>query len=319
MSVITEDGFVFQASGALKREDLFPIREVARMTGVNPVTLRAWERRYGLIQPTRTESGHRLYSLSDIEKVRSILAWIERGVAVSKVGKILAKTESVQPVSTLISSDLVMADHARWQQQVADAVGNFDDVELDRVYGQVFSTYSVPIVFQDILMPLWRRMLHRQPEFGQISEWVFLDGFLRSRIIQRLLLKREGQSPRVLVCALAGQCRELELLVTALFLSKADVGVRALSIGLPFNELALVCQKIQPLALVLVSNHAPLPDLPKRLGKLAMSLDCPLMLAGDASDLAQESLAGSSIGCLGNEGTVMRQRLRQFLEGNLDT
>nr|BFE94286.1 hypothetical protein GCM10020185_48220 [Pseudomonas brassicacearum subsp. brassicacearum] len=70
--------------------------------------------------------------------MRSILAWIERGVAVSKVGKILAKTESVQPVSTLISSDLVRADHARWQQQVADAVSNFDDVELDRVYGQVF-------------------------------------------------------------------------------------------------------------------------------------------------------------------------------------
>lgn len=50
-----------------------------------------------------------------------------------------------------------------------------------------------------------------------------------------------------------------------------------------------------------------------------MSLDCPLMLAGDASDLAQESLAGSSVACLGNEGTVMRQRLRQFLAGNLDT
>jgi hypothetical protein len=43
------------------------------------------------------------------------------------------------------------------------------------------------------------------------------------------------------------------------------------------------------------------------------------MLAGDASDLVQESLAGSSIGCLGNEGMVMRQRLKQFLTGNLDT
>lgn len=319
MSVITDDNFVFPTSSTLKREDLFPIREVARLTGVNPVTLRAWERRYGLIQPTRTESGHRLYSLSDIEKVRSILAWIERGVAVSKVGKILAKTESVQPVSSLISSDLVKADYAEWQQQVADAVGNFDDVELDHIYGQIFATYSVPIIFQDILMPLWRQLLQRQQEFGQTSEWVFLDGFLRSRLIQRLLLKREGQARRVLVSAMGGQCRELELLVTALFLSKAEVGVRVLTVGLPFDELTLVCQKIQPLALVLVSNHAPVLELPKRLGKLAMSLDCPLMLAGDVSDLAQDGLAGSSIGCLGNEGTVMRQRLRQFLTGNLDT
>ena len=61
---------------AFKEEELFPIREVARLTGVNPVTLRAWERRYGLIQPVRTDSGHRLYSPVDVETVRSVLAWI---------------------------------------------------------------------------------------------------------------------------------------------------------------------------------------------------------------------------------------------------
>ena len=59
-------------------EGLFPIREVARLTGVNPVTLRAWERRYGLIQPLRTESGHRLYSSTDIDTVHRILGWIEQ-------------------------------------------------------------------------------------------------------------------------------------------------------------------------------------------------------------------------------------------------
>jgi DNA-binding transcriptional MerR regulator len=319
MSVIIEENLAFQAAVALKSEDLFPIREVARVTGVNPVTLRAWERRYGLIQPTRTESGHRLYSLGDIEKVRSILAWIERGVAVSKVGKILARTESVQPASRFISPDLVRADYAQWQQLVAEAVGNFDDVELDRVYGQIFSSYTAPVVFQDILMPLWRALLQRQHEFGQTSEWLFFDGFLRSRVMQRLLLKRETSSRRVLVSAIAGQCRELELLVTTLFISRAEVDVRVMTVGQPFDELTLICQKIKPLALVLVSNHAPAAELPKRLNKLAMSLDCPVMLAGDASDLAQESLAGSSIACLGNEGMLMRQRLRQFLAGNLDT
>jgi DNA-binding transcriptional MerR regulator len=319
MSVIIEENLAFQAAVALKSEDLFPIREVARVTGVNPVTLRAWERRYGLIQPTRTESGHRLYSLGDIEKVRSILAWIERGVAVSKVGKILARTESVQPASRFISPDLVRADYVQWQQLVAEAVGNFDDVELDRVYGQIFSSYTAPVVFQDILMPLWRALLQRQHEFGQTSEWLFFDGFLRSRVMQRLLLKRETSSRRVLVSAIAGQCRELELLVTTLFISRAEVDVRVMTVGQPFDELTLVCQKIKPLALVLVSNHAPAAELPKRLNRLAMSLDCPVMLAGDASDLAQESLAGSSIACLGNEGMLMRQRLRQFLAGNLDT
>lgn len=319
MSVITDDQFVIQAAAGLESEDLFPIREVSRLTGVNPVTLRAWERRYGLIQPTRTESGHRLYSMGDIEKVRSILAWIERGVAVSKIGKILSKTESLQPVSALIPSDLVRVDYAQWQRQVAVAVANFDDVELDRIYGQIFSSYAVPVVFQRILMPLWQQLLQRQQEFGQTSEWLFFDGFLRSRVSQRLLLKREDRSRRVLVSAIAGQCRELELLVTALYVSKAEVGIRLMTVGQPFDELTLVCQKTQPVALVLVSNHAPVAELPKRLNRLAMSLDCPLMLAGEASDLMQECLAGSSIGCLGNDGTVIRQRLRQLLAGNLDT
>ncbi|MBK5510360.1 MULTISPECIES: MerR family transcriptional regulator [unclassified Pseudomonas] len=319
MPVLTDVVHGLLPAASLEREELFPIREVSRLTGINPVTLRAWERRYGLIQPTRTESGHRLYSMVDIETVRSILGWIERGVAVSKVGKILAKTEPFKALSHIIPNELVLADYAQWQQQVQTAVSAFDDLQLERVYGQIFSSYSLPVVFQDILMPLWKLLLQRQDMFGQTSEWLFFDAFLRSRVSQRLLLIRDTSPRRVVISALPGQCREFELLVAALFLSGADSGVSVLTIGQPFDELTLVCERIKPEALVLFSNHAPSPELPRRLNRLAMSLDCQLMLAGDASDLAQESLAGSSIGCLGNEGLLMRQRLKQFLAGNLDT
>ena len=319
MPVLTDVAPGASPTRALDQEELFPIREVARLTGVNPVTLRAWERRYGLIVPTRTESGHRLYSMTDIERVRSILDWIERGVAVSKIGKILAKAAPLEALSHIIPNDLVQADYAQWQQQVQAAVSAFDDVALEQVYGQIFSSYSQPVVFQDILIPLWKQMLQRQESFGGTSEWLFLDGFLRSRVLQRLLLIRDKQPRRVIVSALAGQCRELELLIAALFLSSGQTGVRVFTIGQPFDELTLICERIKPQALVLFSNHVPSPELPRRLNRLAMSLDCPVLLAGDASDLAEESLAGSSIGCLGNEGEVMRQRLKQFLAGNLDT
>ncbi|MBK5340280.1 MerR family transcriptional regulator [Pseudomonas sp. TH49] len=319
MPVITDIHPASQASVALEREELFPIREVSRLTGVNPVTLRAWERRYGLIQPTRTESGHRLYSMTEIERVRSIVDWIDRGVAVSKVGKILARTEPLKALAHIISDDLVQADYAQWQQQVQLAVSSFDDRALDQVYNQIFSSYALPVVFQDILMPLWLQMLQRQDAFGQTSEWLFFDGFLRARVLQRIVVLRGTQPRKVVVSALAGQCRELELLVAALFLSGNDAGVRVLTTGQPFDELALVCERIKPQALVLFSNHAPTADLPRRLNRLALSLDCQVMLAGDTADLAQDSLAGSSIGCLGNEGATMRQRMTQFLAGKLDT
>lgn len=319
MPVLTSDAAGLQPVQFLEQEELFPIREVARLTGVNPVTLRAWERRYGLIQPQRTESGHRLYTMVDIERVRSILGWIDRGVAVSKVGKILARTAPLKALSHIIPNELVLADYAQWQAQVEAAVTAFDEVQLEQVYGQIFSSYPLTVTFQDILLPLWKQLLQRHESFGQASEWHFLDGFLRSRLVQRLLLVRGMQPRRIIVCALNDQCRELEVLVTALFLSHVDSAIQLLSIGQPFDELTLICERVKPQALVLVSHHAPAAELPRRLNRLAMSLDCQLMLAGDASDLAQESLAGSSIGCLGGEGVLMRQRLKQFLAGSLDT
>ncbi|RON06454.1 helix-turn-helix-type transcriptional regulator [Pseudomonas brassicacearum] len=319
MVAITEASRILQPSRLEKLEQMFPIREVARLTGVNPVTLRAWERRYGLIQPTRTESGHRLYSMTDIERVQSILGWIGRGVAVSKVGRILAKTGAVQVQSSIIPDELVQADYAQWQTQIKAALGNFDDVELGRIYGQVFSTYSLTVVFQDILMPQWTQLLQHHTLFGETSEWVMLDGFLRTRVLQRLFLLRGTQPLRVVVSAIDGQCRKLELLLAALYMGSAEVGIRLLALGQPFDELSLVCDRIKPHALVLFSNQVPTPDFVRRLNGLAMGLDCRLMLAGDSADLAQESLAGSSIGCLGSEGALMQQRLQQFLAGTLDT
>src|SRR5688572_26060242 len=140
------------ASGALKREELFPIREVSRLTGVNPVTLRAWERRYGLIQPTRTDSGHRLYSLADVESVRSILAWIERGVSVSKVGKLLARSNAAKVPLTPVYPEVVAGEWSEWRAQVRSAVSALDEAGLERVYGQVFSSYPLHVVFADVLM-----------------------------------------------------------------------------------------------------------------------------------------------------------------------
>ena len=299
-------------------EVLFPIREVARLTGVNPVTLRAWERRYGLIQPVRTESGHRLYSSTDIDTVHRILDWIERGVAVSKVGKILARDPLPGEPATASRSDTEL-EWRQWQAQLRLATSAFDDHELGHLYGQIFSVYSTTVVFQDILMPLWQQLLRHQGRFGQASEWLFFDNFLRLRTARCLQMAHTSPVPSVTLAAIAGECRELELLVAGLLMSSDKLAVKVLGVGQPLDELTLICERTRPQALVLFSNHAPGAELPSRLNRLALTLNCPLLLAGDASDLAEQSLAGSSIGCLGNDGRVMPRRLQQFLSGRLDT
>ncbi|MCY1230216.1 hypothetical protein D9M72_426220 [compost metagenome] len=81
----------------------------------------------------------------------------------------------------------------------------------------------------------------------------------------------------------------------------------------------MVCDKLQPRALVLFSNQPPDDDLGQQLNRLALGLDCPLALAGETADLMSEELDGSSVACLGSEGRLMQRRLRQFLAGHLDT
>ena len=78
-----------------QQQGLFPIGTVSSVTGVNSVTLRAWERRYGLIKPTRTDSGHRLYSDEDIERIKLILELLDEGIAISRVKEAL-KISSIE-------------------------------------------------------------------------------------------------------------------------------------------------------------------------------------------------------------------------------
>jgi len=73
-----------------QNRETYPIRTVSSLTGVNAITLRAWERRYGLIKPVRTPSGHRLYTRTDIDMIHRIVALLDKGIAIGQVRTALA-------------------------------------------------------------------------------------------------------------------------------------------------------------------------------------------------------------------------------------
>ncbi|MBS0848117.1 MerR family transcriptional regulator [Citrobacter sp. JGM124] len=71
----------------------YSIGEFAKLCGINATTLRAWQRRYGLLKPQRSDGGHRLYSDEDVQQALNILDWIKKGVPVSKVKILLERPE----------------------------------------------------------------------------------------------------------------------------------------------------------------------------------------------------------------------------------
>ncbi|MCJ8170195.1 MerR family transcriptional regulator [Atopomonas sediminilitoris] len=304
-----------KSSSPSPQQDLFPIREVVRLTGIHPVTLRAWERRYALIVPTRTESGHRLYCMEDVERVRNIMAWIERGVAVSKIGDLLAKHN--QPASEPVQAS---GEYEAWQLRVLQAVEGFSERELERHYGQLFALYSPLAVFTEVLLPVWQRLLIAQEQYGKRSQWLMLDTFLRGRVLQRLQLGRRGEVIQVLLCAPAGQSHELEWLLAGLALQEAGVTVQLLSAEQPLAELALVCARVKPQVAVVFAQKPFATDwLDKPLEKLNMALDCELGLAGAGAELAEARLQALGIACLGAQWHSLAQRTQRWLQEQLDT
>ena len=69
----------------------YSIGEFARLCGITATTLRAWQRRYGLLKPLRTDGGHRLYSDADVQEALKIIDWVKKGVPVSQVKPLLAR------------------------------------------------------------------------------------------------------------------------------------------------------------------------------------------------------------------------------------
>ncbi|MDO7596513.1 MAG: MerR family transcriptional regulator [Pseudomonadota bacterium] len=82
----------------MQSERIFNIGYVSQQTGVAAVTLRAWERRYGLIKPERTPKGHRCYKQANIDEIHLIIGWLNRGVSISKVAPLLASNKDFKQV-----------------------------------------------------------------------------------------------------------------------------------------------------------------------------------------------------------------------------
>lgn len=172
-----------QDDAAKPDEGIYPIREVSRLTGVNAVTLRAWQRRYGLVQPARTEKGHRLYSEQDIRQIGEILSWLERGVSIGQVKGLLSEPQS-QPVS----------DH--WQQtleQFSQALLAFNQRKAEAELNDLLASYPFELVRSRVLQPLVEQLLGlwRERPDGELLQQVWL-GWLHTRFARHLIEQEKG-------------------------------------------------------------------------------------------------------------------------------
>ncbi|MTH46042.1 MerR family transcriptional regulator [Intestinirhabdus alba] len=125
----------------------YSIGEVAERCGINPVTLRAWQRRYGLLKPQRSEGGHRQFDEDDIKRIEEIQRWIKSGVP---VGKVKALLENVQ-----------QAGHDGWltlQEEMMALLRRVKPDGLRRWLRGVAGNHPVDAVIDRIIVPVRQRL-----------------------------------------------------------------------------------------------------------------------------------------------------------------
>ena len=127
-------------------QDRFPIRELSAQTNVNTVTIRAWERRYGLLNPERTSKGHRLYSQSDVTTIEKILGLVARGVPLRKVKALLAEGGVQENLDTTDS----------WAEPIdklASAIQAFSSSRIEHIIDDSFLNYPPNVCRERLIEP----------------------------------------------------------------------------------------------------------------------------------------------------------------------
>lgn len=296
----------------LPDQGLVPIRTVSSLTGVNAVTLRAWERRYGLIKPVRTPKGHRLYTMADVALIHQVVALLDNGMAIGQVQRVLdAEALQIEPAAGL-EPDVDL--WGRYQRRLLYAIATFDDRVLRDSYTEVLSLYPVDIVTSRLIVPLLRELGERWSQgVGGIAEEHFFSVFLRNKLGARFHhSSRTSQGPKLLAACLPGEQHEVGLLLFALAALDRDYAVVLLGANTPLAELPAVVERAAVQAIVLAGS-ANTAVIAEELRSLCQTITVPVFIGGQITDRQADAITAAGAIVLEEDLGLALRRIDRML------
>ena len=248
-----------------RNEPRHPIRVVSSRTGLSPSVLRAWERRYGAVAPTRSEGGQRLYTDGELRR----LVLLARGVALGRpIGHLAAQSD--KDLEGLIREDSLaqrVPDQARSAatgarakgllSEALDAVESLNGSRLDKVLMGAAVILDPQALVDEVMVPLLTRIGQLWEE-GSLSP---ANERLASGVVRRFLewvmgtIEVQTETP-VMVCATpAGHHHELGALLSGVV--GAGCGWHPVYLGpnLPGADIGLATRRLEARVLALSAIH----------------------------------------------------------------
>ena len=240
------------------------IGELARRTGVSPELLRAWERRYGLLDPVRSPGGYRLYTGEDERRIHAMNAALSRGISAGEAARMALEDRA----------------ESAGASSLAEALIAYDDVGAHAALDRLLATLTVETVLRDSILPTLRDLglLWQRGELS-IAQEHFASNLLRGRLLGLARGWDRGSGKRALLACPGGELHDLSLIAFGLALRQYGWRITYLGADTPAATIAEAAKALQPDLVVIASvDDSKLLTCEEELRDLAARF--PLALAG---------------------------------------
>lgn len=224
------------------------IGELSQRTGVSPELLRAWERRYGLLNPSRSSGGFRLYSEADEARIHRMRAHLGRGIATAEAARL---AQSADGAETGTGSLDTLATRLR------EALDRFDEAAAQQVLDEALTSLTVDAVISDLLVPYLHELGERW-ETGEVSvaQEHFASQLIRTRMLSLARGWDSGRGPRALLACPEGELHDLGMSLFAVALARRGWRITFLGANTPLPTLVETAERIAPDVVVLALSDS---------------------------------------------------------------
>jgi DNA-binding transcriptional MerR regulator len=246
------------------------IGEFARRVGVSPELLRAWERRYGLLRPIRSEGGFRLYTHEDAERVLRMKAALDEGLSAAEAAR------RALTMQTRLGEGLL--DDAR--DRFLAAVRGYDEPSAHSVLDEALSAFALETVMRELVLPVLRQI---GDEWAAgtlaVGQEHFASNVIRPRLLALSRLWGRGGGPLAALACPPGERHDIGLIAFGLLLRTYGWRVLFLGADTPVSTLGEAVATTEPRLVVVASmDGALLEAVGTELRRLARA--APLVLSG---------------------------------------
>jgi DNA-binding transcriptional MerR regulator len=245
------------------------IGEFARRNGVSAAVLRAWERRYGLLEPVRSPGGFRLYTREDAERVGRMQQGLDQGLSAAQAAR--AARASVR------ASEGLLEDAA---ERLLAAIRGYDEAAVHEVLDESFAAFGLEAVLRDLILPALMQV-GREWEQGTlaVSQEHFASNVIRARLLSLARLWGRGGGPVALLACAPGEQHDISLLAFGLVMRSHGWRIVFLGADTPIATLAQAAESTRPALTVLASfDPSSLEAESTAIRRLAREL--PIVLSG---------------------------------------